>query len=91
MKSLLPILFILVSLSAYSQKCIKVETLLTTKQVISMETTISKLKLTRNGQREIVGTVTCPVFVSPEGDEYIFKLQNKKLIFEKIDGYYLFP
>lgn len=56
-----------------------------------MESTISKLKLTRNGQREIVGTVTCPVFVSPEGDEYILKLLNKKPVFERIDGYYMFP
>lgn len=91
MKSLFTILFILTSIIAYSQKCVKVETLLTIKQVISMESTISKLKLTRNGQREIVGTVTCPVFVSPEGDEYILKLLNKKPVFEKIDGYYMFP
>ncbi len=91
MKSLFTILFILASIMAYSQKCVKVETLLSTKQLISVEITISKLKLTRNGQREIVGTVTCPVFISLEGKEYILKLINKKPIFEEIDGYYLFP
>ena len=90
MKSLFTILFILFFSLSYGQT-VKVETLLNTKQLISMEAVISKLKLTRNGQREIVGTVTCPVFVSPEGDEYILKLQNKKPVFEKIDGYYMFP
>lgn len=61
------------------------------KQSIVVESTISKLKLQTYGQRQLEGNVSFPVFVSPEGDEYILKLLNKKPVFERIDGYYMFP
>ena len=90
MKSIL-LFFCIIPSFIFAQKCVKVESMLNLKQSIVVETTISKLKLQNFGQRQQEGNVSFPVFVSPQGDEYILKLQNKRPVFEKIDGYYIIP
>jgi len=90
MKSIL-LFFCIIPSFIFAQKCVKVESLMDIKQSIVVESTISKLKLQTYGQRQLEGNISFPVFVSPEGDEYILKLYNKKPVFEKIDGFYLIP